>query len=121
MGFYAELSRLKEVEVCEWGTYEYLNLVIPSHLSHTGKDRMKNCAIDKCIAPIVQALNDGGIRTIACCCGHKRGFGNIVLEDGRELLICPDYETARMIDDKFVDIHGKPKATPVPGKGQKRQ
>mgnify|MGYP005664536361 CR=1 FL=1 len=39
--------------------------------------------IDKCIHHIISALNAGGVRTHACCCGHNDLIGNIVLEDGR--------------------------------------
>ena len=44
-------------------------------------------AIDFCIHKIVAALNAGGIRTVASCCGHGTMKGNIILEDGRVLLI----------------------------------
>jgi len=93
--------------MCKYGNTTILKLKIPAHLSHTGKEYYKDCDIDKCIAPIVKTLNDGGITTICSCCGHKRGFGSIVLEDGRELLICPDYKTARKIDSLFINIHGE--------------
>ncbi len=43
--------------------------------------------IDHCIHQIVAALNAGGVRTVASCCGHEEMKGNIVLEDGRVLLI----------------------------------
>jgi hypothetical protein len=43
--------------------------------------------IDKCIHQIVAALNAGGVATAACCCGHGKQDGSIVLEDGRELLV----------------------------------
>jgi hypothetical protein len=42
---------------------------------------------DPCIAPLVKALNDAGIRTIASCCGHGKDNGSVILADGRELLI----------------------------------
>jgi len=57
--------------------------------------------IDRCIAPIIKALNDGGIKTIASCCGHYIRPGNIVLEDERELVICPNYDVARKVDATF--------------------
>jgi len=60
---------------------------IPAELSHTGKFRWDKKSIDKCIAPIVQALNDGGIYTSGCCCGHGKTDGNILLHDGRTLII----------------------------------
>ena len=51
---------------------------------------------DPCLIPLVKALNDGGVRTIASCCGHGHvPFGSIALADGRELLILPDYDSAR--------------------------
>ena len=43
--------------------------------------------IDHCIHHLVAALNAGGIRTVASCCGHGKSEGNIFLEDGRLLLI----------------------------------
>jgi hypothetical protein len=49
----------------------------------------------------VKALNDAGIETIASCCGHGKRPGNIVLKDGRELIIAPDFEAGRMIDRAF--------------------
>ena len=43
--------------------------------------------IDWCIHQIVAALNAGGVRTVASCCGHDKMDGNIILEDGRVLII----------------------------------
>lgn len=43
--------------------------------------------IDWCIHHMVAALNAGGVRTVASCCGHKKMIGRIDLEDGRVLLI----------------------------------
>ena len=43
--------------------------------------------IDFCIHHIVAALNAGGIRTVASCCGHEEMPGRIGLEDGRTLAI----------------------------------
>ena len=46
--------------------------------------------IDWCIHRIVAALNAGGVRTVACCCGHRRIPVRIDLEDGRTLIIVDD-------------------------------
>ena len=46
--------------------------------------------IDHCIHHIVAALNAGGVQTVASCCGHNLMKGNIVLEDGRVLIILPE-------------------------------
>ena len=73
--------------MCKWGETTILRVPIPANLSYTGEGRWDNQAIDSCIAPIVQALNDGGVLTAASCCGHGREAGNIVLQDGRTLTI----------------------------------
>jgi hypothetical protein len=44
---------------------------------------------DPCIAPIVKALNAGGLPTVASCCGHGNIPGIITLGDGRHLVIFP--------------------------------
>lgn len=43
--------------------------------------------VDACIAPIVKALNDGGIKTLASCCGHHNPLcKSIIMEyEGEEL------------------------------------
>ena len=41
------------------------------------KINKEKCEIDYCIAPIIKVLNDIGIETTFCCCGHGRKFGHI--------------------------------------------
>ena len=73
---------------CIFGKSEIiLNVLIPANLSHTGNFHWALKPVDKCIAPIVQALNDAGIYTAGCCCGHGETDGNIILHDGRLLTI----------------------------------
>jgi hypothetical protein len=52
---------------------------------------------DPCLAPMVKALNDGGLRTVASCCGHGRRPGRISLVDGRDIHIMPDFESAQAL------------------------
>ena len=73
--------------MCKWGTETVLSLVIPADLSHTGAEYIKEVGVDACIAPLVKALNDAGIRTRTSCCGHGRTLGRIQLVDGRTLEI----------------------------------
>lgn len=47
---------------------------------------------DPCLVPLVKALNDGGVRTVASCCGHGAKDGSICLTDGRVLRIYPDLD-----------------------------
>ena len=90
--------------MCEWGTTEVIELTIPANLSSTGRDKVKKVDVDSCIVPIVKALNDAGIVTVASCCGHGKRPGDIALADGRELIIASDYETARKVDEAFPKI-----------------
>lgn len=75
--------------MCKWGTSEKVLVTIPAELSYTHEDRVDMKGIDKCIAPIVRALNEAGIRTDASCCGHGKFDGFISLHDGRELVVRP--------------------------------
>lgn len=51
------------------------------------------------IADLVRALNEGGVRTVASCSGHNVvPFGIVSLKDGRELLVIPDWESARIAE-----------------------
>lgn len=51
--------------MCEWGTSTTLHVLIPAHLSHTGAARWDAKDVDRCIAPIVKALNDASVTTVA--------------------------------------------------------
>jgi hypothetical protein len=73
--------------MCEHGTHEMVRVKIPADLSHTGEARWKDCGIDACIAPLVRALQEGGIDMRASCCGHGKTHGTIDLADGRRLVI----------------------------------
>ncbi|MCK5602861.1 hypothetical protein KAR91_13350 [Candidatus Pacearchaeota archaeon] len=81
--------------MCEWGNTEVF--IRPDG---------KIIDVDSCILPLVEALNGGGYETVASCCGHGNRYGNIALADGREFLICSDYDAARELDKMMVDIHG---------------
>ena len=81
--------------MCKWGTIEKVKLMeiysglnseqYKIYLKKTGL-REGEEFIDSCIVPLVQALNNGGIKTTASCCGHGKTFGDIWLQD-RILLI----------------------------------
>lgn len=65
--------------------------------------------IDASIAPLVAALNVVGLTTIASCSGHGFRPADIVLSDGREVIIARNFEEARRINRLFpLDIHGNP-------------
>ena len=83
--------------MCKQGTEKSITLT---------DGRKKSC--DECIQPLVQALNDFGLQTIASCCGHGKQPVNIALTDGREIIIVKDWNEARIIDGLFPPLHSRP-------------
>lgn len=75
--------------MCRWGTDELVYVHIDSDLSCDGEEKWKLVGIDKCIAPIVRALQLSGINMRGSCCGHGKGPGQIDLSDGRMIRIYP--------------------------------
>jgi len=78
---------IRILKMCKWGTHELMKIKIPANLSSTGKDKIKTVGIDKCIAHIIKALQDAGIETTGCCCGHGESDGYIGLNEGLILTI----------------------------------
>ncbi len=58
---------------------------VPATLSHTGAARRALVPIDRCLAPLIEALNAAGFKTANCCCGHGKGPPSIVFHDGTEI------------------------------------
>jgi len=56
-------------------------------LSCTGEARWREFGIDKCIAPLVKALQEAGVNMRGSCCGHGKGPGEITLADHSILTI----------------------------------
>jgi hypothetical protein len=42
--------------------------------------------VDGCIAPLVQLLNDAGVHTVGCCCGHGQHAGSVLYEQDGSLM-----------------------------------
>lgn len=56
-------------------------------------------SVDSCLAEIIQALNDGGVKTTGSCCGHGEKPGMIALEDGRMILVVGWPEEKKVLQD----------------------
>lgn len=66
--------------------------------------------IDLCIADIVAALNAANITTVASCCGHGKTDGDVLLKDGRKLVIKKTRTTTFNINDKLRVVGDERKA-----------
>lgn len=73
--------------MCDWGDSVVVSVLVPASVSCTGSDRRAQKPIDRCLAPIVKALDRAGVRMTGSCCGHGRGPATIALEDGSELVL----------------------------------
>jgi hypothetical protein len=73
--------------MCKWGLTSSVLVTIPADLSSTGKVKIEWKEIDSCISGIVSALETAGIKMRSSCCGHRKADGEILLSDGRALII----------------------------------
>lgn len=85
----------------------------PEHGCHDDKVELevagRTVAVDRCIAPLVEAQNAAGLETVASCCGHGFVPGWIALRDCRQVMIAADLEQARRMAGPFpFTIHGEP-------------
>lgn len=83
--------------MCEHGDTVPVEVMVLAPLAHEGVDTRKVKPIDRCIASIVKALDDGGVYMLGSCCGHgkqtKAGAyrgGEILLADGRIIRVQQD-------------------------------
>jgi hypothetical protein len=93
----------KDFSMCTWNDTVDVKVPIPAGLSHTGEFRWDTKPVDRCMAPLVEALNDAGIYTSSSCCGHGQYQGNILLHDGRSLILNTVEETQQYIESQRVD------------------
>lgn len=54
--------------MCQWGTTKLIQVIRRNHDDYP--DGRHEVGADACIADYVQAMNDKGIVTVGCCCGH---------------------------------------------------
>ena len=56
--------------MCEWGKTRTVNVIRRNNPYID--DGWHQIQVDSCIADYVQRLNDQGIITLGCCCGHDK-------------------------------------------------
>ena len=78
----------KPIECCTVGSYK-CQIYMPI------RNRVEG--IDFCIADIVAALNAANIETLGSCCGYNKMPGDIILENGREIIIVRNAEERNRI------------------------
>lgn len=62
--------------------------------THRNADGTPSVWCDPCIEPLIRALNDGGLATVASCCGHGSNPGWVMLGlHGPTLVLLPEDPT----------------------------
>jgi len=72
---------------CPCGKTVDVRVHVDADLSCSGKAKWRVMKIDKCIAPLVNALQRSGINMRSSCCGHGKNLGQINLSDERRIKI----------------------------------
>ena len=57
-------------------------VIVPASMASNGCAHHERVPVDHCLAPRVDGLNAAGKHTAACCCGHGKGPGCIILHNG---------------------------------------
>ena len=47
----------------------------------------KTVRVDECVASVIQEMQDAGLRTSSCCCGHGAGASLIVWEEDAQAAV----------------------------------
>lgn len=67
--------------MCKWGNSVLIKLAYPMHNS-----KRTEIGVDSCIASLMQELNNHGVHTLGCCCGHGKAEGSItIVQDGKKI------------------------------------
>ena len=64
--------------MCKWGTTKKVH-VIRRNNSHV-KDGWHEKHVDSCLANLIQEMNNHGILTLGCCCGHSKTKGSLIID-----------------------------------------
>lgn len=69
--------------MCDRGNHQTVRLCKPRPAS-----KRQTIEVDYCLVPLVQKLNEYGVETTGCCCGHREATGWITfMRDGEQLEI----------------------------------
>lgn len=71
--------------MCQWGTDKAIHVIRRNHLDYA--DGWHEIYVDACIADYVQAMNDQGIITVGCCCGHFKAPAVVLISTESRLLL----------------------------------
>lgn len=71
--------------MCKWGTTLPIRVIRKNN--HLNEDGWHEIEVDACIAEYVQHMNNLGIITINCCCGHFKSPPSVLVDSQSESLM----------------------------------
>ena len=81
------------MEICKHGTLTFIKLNRPRESGRT------EIPVDSCIADEIQMLNDLGVITYGCCCGHGQFSPQCLVDiDSKDLLESNGYQLREFTD-----------------------
>ena len=66
--------------MCKWGDRTKVKVI--RRANPFVKDGWHEISVDSCMAPFVQKLNNDGVVTLQCCCGHGKYEAEIWIAEG---------------------------------------
>lgn len=90
--------------MCKWGNLKPCRVIRRNNPSVA--DGQHWILVDACIANYVQRINDQGIITVGCCCGHGKSQGSVLIAtESVPLLVQHGYEYHPYLDRDDVVEH----------------
>lgn len=71
--------------MCKWGTHKKINVI--RRANPYVEDGWHEINVDSCIADKIQEMNNLGVITLNCCCGHGKSTPNVLVSKGSEILL----------------------------------
>lgn len=90
--------------MCKWGTYAPVNVIHRNNDDY--KDGWHQIYVDSCIAPLIQQMNNQGIITVGCCCGHGKDVGWVQIDSISEPLLAQHGYRYRLEHVEYKDAIG---------------
>jgi hypothetical protein len=95
------------VSMCLYGTHKIVKVINPNQ-------NKNHVVVDACIAGEIQLLNNHGIITLGCCCGHGKAGQITVFDNGYDKWKVYEEPPHTLIDKRSVDNAKKLGYRPYP-------
>lgn len=96
--------------MCKWGTDRIIHVIHRNN--EFVPDGWHPIGVDACIADLVQEMNNRGIITTGCCCGHGKDTGWVQIDPISEDLLIRYGYNYECVQISYLDIQDNPYTEP---------